>query len=376
MKFNAKILQKVFLAVLVGSSAFTISCRAPETTELSASDTEALSVVAGTQADVSEIPVDLNPISFNNRLRILTCQLVAKEKNKKKDNSLNWFEACMKRETNAKLGNQAQLAASSGSLDAVPVPQCKDDFGNAKGEEEAFINANGFMYYCRNGTIQKSIETPLIREMLVKSGATEEELANIRFFYSPSSIYNAWATVRKIGGKEVGYVNLHRGLMTGVPSIKTVSPVNNDSALASILVHELGHIKDMRKNGFTNLISARIRVRNKCSHQINDASTLSELNSASDLCELNMASNTRSFEHSADNNIGVTFERTKAKLAFNPWFQVDIFNSWGSQTDWLSSHPVGADRALYLKRNLEQRGIENNPELKGTSYISKFLSMM
>ncbi len=234
------------------------------------------------------------------------------------------------------------------------------------GEGEALPFPDRRVRYCQDGKLQEAREVRKMREMLIAAGATNEELGNVRFFYTPTKVYNAWATQIDDG---TGIINLHEGLLSTPAEAPSVKAVSTDGELAGVLLHELGHILDLRREGFSNLQKADERVMKRCEDHLAGARSCSEFSARAMTCETWMGAKGQTYEYSADNNVAKTFSRVKDKLTMNPHGVVDVFKTWGQGFDPTGSHPPGADRAIYMSRALNEQGVAEKRELAGRSWI-------
>jgi hypothetical protein len=231
-------------------------------------------------------------------------------------------------------------------------------------EGEASLFPDGRIRYCERGALHESREEGQLRNLLKAAGATDEELTNVRIHISPTQEYNAWATLLENG---TGVIHVSTGLFRA-PDRK-IKALSTDGELAAVLLHELGHIKDMRRSGFTNLYASAERVSQQCVNHEARARTCAEYMARIANCTNLMAADSRHYEHTADQNVAVGFERVKNNLTMNPCGIVDVFKTWGQDFDPLNYHPPGAERATYLNRALNDKGLRERPELNGDSWI-------
>jgi hypothetical protein len=116
---------------------------------------------------------------------------------------------------------------------------------------------DGRVIYCSGGRLSYAQQDSESQQLLLKLGVTSSELSGVRFYRVPTSTPNAWATVTE---SNVAVVALYDGLAADARKYN----LDPYSLVAVALAHEVGHIIDMKKSGFTNLRSAQKRIWDDC----------------------------------------------------------------------------------------------------------------
>lgn len=225
--------------------------------------------------------------------------------------------------------------------------------------ETANALPDGRVIYCDKGTLRWAIvdrETP---KLLLSLGMTESEIRGVNFYRIPLSQVNAFATVTQ---QQVAVVLVYDGLV----AFAKQQGIDSSSLLAGVLAHEVGHIIDNRKRGFTNLKTSRERVLNACAARAQGLDPKSVTFKARlESCERAIAADTRAFEYSADNFAVELFSRKKYPSSIDPYAVARFFKIVGDgKYDPFDSHPDGVERSVQFERALQRVGIKETAQVK------------
>jgi len=220
-------------------------------------------------------------------------------------------------------------------------------------EGAAEPHPNGRVMYCSRGRLFYAPVDTASPRLLQEMGVSSSELAGIQFYRVPTQTVDAWATY--FDGK--GIVAVYDGLGAAMRA----GGIDEKSIVGIALGHEVGHIVDMKKAGFSNLHAARQRVVATCESRLKGLDSKSiTLAVRSDTCSRDMASNSRGYEYSADNFAVSNLARKKYPQTFDPFAFVEFARKIGSgKYNAYGSHPDGVERGLQWERSLERVGIKS-----------------
>ena len=210
---------------------------------------------------------------------------------------------------------------------------------------------DGRVIYCSGGRLSYAQQDSESQQLLLKLGVTSSELSGVRFYRVPTSTPNAWATVTE---SNVAVVALYDGLAADARKYN----LDPYSLVAVALAHEVGHIIDMKKSGFTNLRSAQKRIWDDCEFRAQKVDSQAALEAREEACARAFSATKRSYEYSADNFALEVLGRKKFVKELDPstiakWFDAKgrgSYNAYGS-------HPDGKERGLQFTRGLQRLGI-------------------
>lgn len=228
-------------------------------------------------------------------------------------------------------------------------------------EGAAYPHPNGRVMYCDRQKLYYAPTDTASPKLMMEMGITFSEISGIRFYRVPTATVNAWATV--FNGTSI--ITVYDGLGAEIRA----RGLDDKSILGITLAHELGHILDMKKAGFTNLNAARQRILETCENRVKGLDPKSVTYSVrKESCMRDLASNTRSYEYSADNNAVTILARKKYSQSIDPYAFTEFARQLGEgKYNPFNSHPDGVERALQMTRSLERAGVPRKTPAKPNS---------
>jgi len=210
---------------------------------------------------------------------------------------------------------------------------------------------DGRVIYCSGGRLFYAPLDSESQQLLLKLGVTSSELSGVRFYRVPTSTPNAWATVTE---SNVPVVALYDGLAADARKYN----LDPYSLVAVALAHEVGHIIDMKKSGFTNLRSAQKRIWDDCAFRAQKVDSEAAREAREAACARAFSATKRTYEYSADNFALEVLGRKKFGKELDPSTIAKWFSAKGSGSyNAYGSHPDGKERGLQFNRGLERLGI-------------------
>lgn len=366
MKF--RIIRNSFVCT-VAFSLSGIACQNQAADPAAASRNEAQQGASATFA----VPVDFNPVDYRRSIERRFAHAAMAELGKDLGgNNESGFNpnSCFGTQSSqnatiqvgsANAGAAPRLEPSPGPISA-PITTCVE--GDAVYDDgDVYPDASGRVVLCRNGQPLPLAQNRYLRDVVLKAGATSDEVAGVEFYYAPFPRCNAFAQYRP---NQSSLIVLYEGLVGGTSEC----PLRNqkDGLLAGVLLHELGHVKQYRSEDLSGMLATKNRSSKYCEdlakiavEKVKSMQTCgaveSVLTDAAGKCLRNIGYWSRRFEYDADNNVAVTMARNKDNLAFNPVAFSEVWQALGGVSDLYDTHPEPAGRAAALQKAYKQLGL-------------------
>ncbi len=308
---------------------------------------------SGSEGDGSEAVVSSAPMQLNGKSWILNSGFIVDLNPDSASKRIDWMAA----EASQLTVKSAAPTPASGTVGCVMEFMYQGQLQRTLIDEGlAMPHPSGRVMFCDRNRLYYAPTDTATPQLLQELGLTASEMSGIQFYRVPTQTLNAWATV--VDGK--GVVAVYDGLAAGVRA----RGGDDKSVVAFTLGHEVGHIVDMKKAGFTNLNASRERIAAACDNRLKglDPGSITRM-VRRESCSRDFASNSRGYEYSADNFAVSILARKKYSSSINPYAFADFAKQLGEgKYDAFGSHPNGAERALQLERSLERVGILRKPK--------------
>lgn len=320
-------------SILIATLAFfTIACRGESTVTEEREDGDVQGAVKSQGATesllIAGLVLDMNEQSHSQRK--------------------NWFAT-----------NMVGLSESDGDSASPSGKPCQLTLNHSRGsayvaleEKSAYPLPHGRVVYCSGGKLGWASQDNTLKDRALKLGVLENEMEGVSFFRVPLDVPNSFAAITE---KNEGLVVVFEG----ITQFSNQYSLDSESVLAGVVAHELGQIKELRKDGQTQLKSTQERLRTAClaKPSTSSAPALARLERI-ESCRSNIRANSRLAKYAADEFVVQVVGRKKYATGLRPTELGKFYRNQSSAgRDPADAHPDALERAIQFERNLERSGI-------------------